>query len=635
MSSNSSKALVASTSSLPANNNHNNMSRNTSASSNHNTLPKSIEGAVARYMNVYKTNFVGQHPSEMNRLRDLLEVKLAKLRRKAPEFYDRRLCPLIIQAASTLLTCNMKTNQGQKNFHETHRELCIVLDNLLQTQPAGEADFPTERRRVQERDSLNRQHIELRRKLDELDATELDLYDEDELNQFYTRREKLERDLSAVCKLIAEMEGVETDKWSRKFELVINKHLLLRRLSPDQFEHLETQIAEYLMEEGLRARMDKGVVDNFIQLLDLSENRFTKEDLVDLAKETLDAIREFYRLCDKERMNEYYDTILKSDILKPKEGLILESHDHIPPELAEKLDNSAKNFDRQVNATLEKFAEQQGDNYNAIGDIVDENDRLALGPNNREQVDESCEDLANDSDDDLLELERYEKAFINKYKQENPELFTRVKEEPRDDYTGDCPSGDEIELDEEDAYLLDPSLTLIPRKPLSQGAVVNSTTSSSTKKTAGGTAVCEDGNQSNSEPEVIEINSDSDDDETPASKPKSNPTPASHLPPTTATNNRPVGPSKDSTAPIKDQQPQSTNKPEQRIVPPPSLSDKSSANINQLPHKSSSEKKTVETRQSSESSGVFNDDDEEDDDDDIQELGVVEPSAKRPCIQLE
>lgn len=609
----------ASTSSASASGGNNSNNHNNSNNNAITTLPRTIEGAVARYMNVYKTNFVGQDLREMNRLKDLLEVKLAKLRRKAPEFYDKRLCPLIIQAASTLLTCNMRTNLGQKKFNETHRELCIVLDNLLQTQPAGEADFPTERRRVQERDSLNRQHIELRKKLDELDATELDLYDEDELTQFYSKREKLERDLSAVCKLIAEIEGENIDKLNRKFVLAPHTTNMLSRLTPDQFEHLETQISEYLIEEGPKHTMDKGVVDVFIERLDLSDNNFTKEDLVDLAKDTLDAIREFYRECEYERVNEFHDAIMNSDILKPKEGLILKSFNDVPPEIAEKLNKSAKRLKRQIDETLEKFAEKQGEHYNAFGDDVNERAVVARRPDAQDLLDDAFEDLANESDDDLLEQEAYEKAFINKYKQDNPELFARVKEEPRDDYTGDCPSEEEIELEEEDAQLLDPELTRSTNAPPNHEVVVSTAQNSSSPKSTGTTA--ESNKQSTSEPEVIEIGSDTDDEEAAPSN-------ASLPPPKPSSNiSKPQS---------KEKQPIASRSVGQRAAPPGNLSNKSSTrnNNSQLPQKPSIRKPNETPRQSSESSGVFNDE-EDDDDDEIQELGVVEPSAKRPCIQLE
>lgn len=561
-------------------------------------LPKTIEGAVARYFNTYQEIFQGDK-REMTRLSDLLEGKLVKLRTKAPRFYDQRLYTLINQAASSLLTCNMKTHQGQKKFNETHRELCIVLDNLLITQPAGEADFPTEQRRVQERDRLNREHIELRKKLDILDATELDLYDEDDLDNFYKQRDKVERDLSAICKLIAEIEGEDIYQIGRKFRLCLSKKSLLNRLTQDQIEHLEEQIEETLNDSGNptkdKVRLDKGVVDVFIQRLDLSENNFTKEDLIDLAKDTLDGIREFFRELEYERVSEFHDAIMKSEILQPKEGLILKGPDDVPPEISAKLDQSARRLKRQIDETLERYAEKQGDNYSAIGDDVSDPLLVAARrPTTAVIGGEGEDDLDNESDDDL-EQSHLEKVIIDKYKESHPEMFARIKEEPRDDYLNDCPSEDEIELNEEDARLIDPSIA------------TDVTNSSIPSAVAAVPAKRSKPPNSNAGPvEIIEISDSEDENE----QPQQNPTSGLNKNAQQKQKNQ-----AQSKAPVASSRSSSTNQ----------------SNSTQMPPQLS--KQMIEGNPSSESSGVFNGDDTEDDD--IQELGVVEPSAKKPCITLE
>lgn len=394
-----------------------------------NRLPRTIEGATQRYLESYERNFRGPR-DEMLRLKSLADASILHMRRKTPKFYEDHLPTLINQAASALLACDTQSNTGSRKFHETHKNFLRVLDELKKSQPDGEVNFQTEVARVHEKETLLRRHLAIRTKINELEATEIDC-DEmgtDEMDAHYNKiffeLDKLKSELKKVSKLIAKMEGEDLDS-SAEFKLLIPDGSALARLTTSQQKNLESQIVSYLKQNENKKKsmyVDKSIIDGMIAKLNIAQ--LTSVEINDLSKDALDAYKQHFRNIENERRMEFYDSLLKNENLKPKEGLILKSHDDVPEDVKRRLDASEHRYKRQMEECYEKFAKMQPENVdeNASADVIEDDD-------------ESSNDAAE----------------VSRIMEENSFLFKRIKEEPRFDYENEAPSDDEMVVSAETA----------------------------------------------------------------------------------------------------------------------------------------------------------------------------------------
>lgn len=389
-----------------------------------NSLPKSIEAATGRYLHHYETNFKGPKV-EMKRLKMVAEASIFHLRRKAPNFYEHNLHNLVNQAASALLACDTETAQGSIKFHETHRNFLKVLDELKKTQPDGEISFQDEVERVVEKDTLLKKHLALRRRIDELEAEEIDCDEmgsesaDAKYNALFNELDNKKMELKKISKLIAKLEGVDVDV-SEEFKLLIFEGSTLERLSTTQRKSLESQIREYLKQNKNKKKsmyVDKSIIDGMIAKLNITH--LTQVELNDLAKDALDAYKQHYRDIENEIRNEFYDCLLKNTHLTPKEGLILASPEDIPDDVKNRLDQSDRRLKRKLDECIEEFARRQPE-------MIDEN---------------ASADAIEDEDDSSNDGVEFEKII-----EDHKHLFKRVKEEPRDDYDNEAPSDEEVIL---------------------------------------------------------------------------------------------------------------------------------------------------------------------------------------------
>lgn len=385
-------------------------------------MPKTIEEATRRYLYHYENGYNGS-AAELYRLKGYTIAFIHQLRKVAPKFYEEKLPTLLNQAASTLLTFNTNTEEGTHKFHETHAHFLKILQELQKSQPAGEVNFHDERIRMQERYKLFNRQLELRRRIDELEATEFDNDDiggEDEETK-YTKTMKeldaLKAEAKRVSLEVAFIEG-ELIEEEAKFELRVTKNSVLSRLTPEQLKHLESQMLEFYKEKNKQRTaiyVDKSIVDGMIEKLNIDQNLFTKEELRELSKNALDAYKSYYREIDLERRTQYFDELLRNKHLLPKEGKIFSSPDDVPEEVKQKLDENDKKYKRKIEDLFEEFSK-------------------------RPCVEESQADSIEDDevvDDTPKILEAIKQRGIQ---------FARVKEEPRDDFDESDPasSGNEM-----------------------------------------------------------------------------------------------------------------------------------------------------------------------------------------------
>lgn len=395
-------------------------------------LPKTIEEATRRYLANYQENFVGP-ASEMTRLRDTAEAKIYRLRQKQPRFFEEKLPTLVNQACSELLTCNTATTEGSRKFHHTHKHFLKILDEFWRSVPVGDVNFQTERERSYLRDKLCQRQLELKTKISELEASEIDLDelgDEDaetEYSKVYAEVDKLKAELHTVSIQIATLENEPIEE-EIEFKFKPPKSSILNRLSKQQLQKLENIMYEFVKESKGRKNdmyVDVGTIDGMLKKLDIDPNLFTKEEIHDMARDALDGYKEFFRMRDFERRNELYESLLKNKSLRPKEGIVFENENDISDEVKRKLDEIDSNHKKRINDYMDEYAKRPCP-LDTIGDDV-ENDAV---PQDTYQILESV-------------------------RKSNP-IFSqsRIKEEPRDDYEYELPSDDEVEVPEEMADAL-------------------------------------------------------------------------------------------------------------------------------------------------------------------------------------
>lgn len=386
-----------------------------------NGLPKTIEGATNRYLHTYESNFQGP-TCEMKRLKKIAEANILILRRKAPNFYENHLPTLVNQAASAILSCETHTADGSRKFHETHRNFLKVLDELKKSQPEESVNFQNEVQRVREKDVLMQKQLFIRNKINELEATEIECDEvgseeaETKYNKIFGELDKLKIELKKISKMIAKLEGEELD-FCAEFKLEIPDGSSLERLGACQQKNLESQIVEFLKQNKNKKKsmfVDKSIIDGMIAKLNISH--LAQVEMNDLSKDALDAYKQFFRKIENERREEFYDSLLDNQYLKPKEGIILADPDDVPDDIKQRLDQSNRRYKRKMDECFEEFAKRQPENLdeNASADVIEDED---------------------ESSNDGVE-------FL-KIVEDNGHLFKRVKEEPRDDYENEAPSDDE------------------------------------------------------------------------------------------------------------------------------------------------------------------------------------------------
>jgi len=388
-------------------------------------LPKTIEGATNRYLSTYEKRFQGP-VEEMRRLKMYAEARILKLRKKAPNFYEEKLPTLVNQAASTLLSCETDSTAGKIKFNDTHRHFLLVLDELAKSQPAGDVDFQKERERAKEREELKKRHLYLRERIERLEAIEFtndDIGEDDDASSYYMKTiseiDRLKLEMKDVVVAIAVMEGEKLDE-GLKFELKVRRGSVLERLGESKLKHLEEQITQFLTEHKHKRRaiyFDKSIIAEMIEKLNIDTSKFTKQELLDIQKDALDAYKDFHRDRENERREEYFESLLKNKYLRPKEGIILESPDDVPEDVKARLEQSEIRSKRRLDEFMEEFLKRPGADEENAADLIED---------------------GQESDDDIL-------VSIN----ENCTKYARIKEEPRDDYDNDVDSSDELMVNED------------------------------------------------------------------------------------------------------------------------------------------------------------------------------------------
>lgn len=387
------------------------------------TLPKHTEGAKLRFFRIYSTLFKGE-AEERVRLLNIADTKINTLVRKAPRFDEQNLPLLINQVASLLLTYDVNTQSGQEAFHKTHRRFLQILDELINSQPAGEINFDTEVKRIEEKERLLIEKKRLNKLVDSLEASEVNVddipYDDGDL-PYQKMLDALEENRKALCKvsiMLAALEGERFDENKIEFELLVKKGQVLEKLEESQISYIQEQILEFLKDNQKRKKaakpFDIEVIKAILAKIDTEQFNLSKEDKAELPKEILSSFRRYFRELDIERRNDFFDSLCRNKSLRPKEGIILESPNDVPNDVRERLEASEVKYKRELDALDEEFSKK---------------------PYLELEVGEAM------SDEEKEEGEEVENEFnevISKIKQDP--LYQRVKEEQ--------PSDDDSEEDE-------------------------------------------------------------------------------------------------------------------------------------------------------------------------------------------
>jgi hypothetical protein len=387
------------------------------------TLPRTIEEATRRYLHHYTKNFVGPY-HELLRLKGLTQAFILKLRKVAPKFYDEKLPQFVNQACSTLLTYDTSTREGSNEFNKCHCAFLKILEDFRQSQPAGEISFSNERLRLIERKKLTDRYLDLKAKIEKLEAAEIDSEElgEDEFENAY---DKLFRDLDMykaelkrVSIEIAYIDGYQVEE-EPNFELKIPPRSILNCLTKEQLDNLEKQMFELIKaNKNKRTAMyvDKSIIDSMIEKLNIDPTQFKKEQLKDLTKDALDAYKSYFRDIDCKNREKFYDELVTRPSLLPREGIIIKNPDDVPEDVRIKLEQNNRQCKREIEDLLETYSKRPcADDH--TGDTLEPSD---------------------DEEDDTLKI--IETVRLKGIK------FERVKEEPRDDCE-EIVSGDEMEVD--------------------------------------------------------------------------------------------------------------------------------------------------------------------------------------------
>lgn len=398
----------------------------------YNKLPKTIEEATRRYIHNYDRNFNGS-AADLIRLKNMTQAFIYRLRKIAPRFYEEKLPTFINQACSSLLLCEPNTREGAEKFHMTHGLFLQILDEFKRSQPEGDVDFLNEKKRLEEKQKLIDKQISMKKRIEELDAIEIsndEMGDDEDLDnnymRFMTEKDNLERELKAISMEIALIEGHQLEI-ETNFELVVPARSILNRLTKEELSDLEKQMKEFCEANKSRIAMyvDISVIEGMFQKLNIAPERFQKEQIRHMMKDALDAYKAFFREADRNIRNKYYDQLLSSKHLLPREGVIIDPDD-VPEEVRRRLEHNDRQGRQEFEEILETFSAKIC-NDKEIGDGLE------------------------DSGDEMVD----DKArVIEKLKQKGIK-FERVKEEPRDDCKiANYMMEEEFDVDEETAAMI-------------------------------------------------------------------------------------------------------------------------------------------------------------------------------------
>lgn len=403
-------------------------------------LPTTIEGATSRYIDVYERLFKG-FQSEKTTLISKTYANIMVLRTKAPKFFEEKLPRLLNQAASTLLSCDVEDKAGLAKFNNAHRHLLLILDELRKTQPEGDVNFQTERDRLTLRDTYRAQQLKLREEISLLESIDFDVEDlgsddSEAYNNVFRQLDAKNAELKKVSMLLAQMEGESLDE-EIAFELKIPPRSILERLTIPQRNKFEELVVEFLVENNHKngLYLNQTVVEDILLKIGIHANQFSKDQWRDLSKEALDACKRYFRDKENALRDEYFDSLVKNKYLRPKEGEIIASPDALPDEIKAILDQNQNTAKRKIEELEEDFSKRPAQ--------------------------EST--LPTDDIEDEVEEEDTVRAEVDKIVREAaPQIFTRIKEEPRSDYADDAPSDDELIASEAIADKIEEAMGRVP-----------------------------------------------------------------------------------------------------------------------------------------------------------------------------
>lgn len=389
-------------------------------------LPKTIEGARSRYHMAYRKQFRGEH-AERIRLLDLFDTRCLNLEEECRNFYHERFAKLVNQAASRLLACNVDTDEGRNKFNQNHMKFLRVMDDLKRSQPTAdrEVSLDVEIQRVEERDSLIKESDKLRKEIEILKAQEVDLNEinsddeEDPLEKMFIEIKRKEKLLEINLTKLAHLQGDNPEEASNvNFDLKRVKHSKFAKLSDDHFEKIQREISKCFnnnrkLPADERNPLDVDQIQSILSKLDLTDYEFTSDDIVELIKDIHKSYTKAVRSVNLEDMIDHHEYYLQSAILKPKEGDILNDPYDVPEDVKRIFDEHEQHYRAEIEK--QKIDDEPLPIEDGKGeDIV-----------NRRTNDDIDEDEdSHDSFDELLEKAKEEIRT-------NPELYSRVKEEPK------------------------------------------------------------------------------------------------------------------------------------------------------------------------------------------------------------
>lgn len=384
------------------------------------SLPRTIDGAKIRYLKNYQQQFRGDL-SECKRLVDKTNAKFIALRLSCPNFYETKLPQLVNQVASKLLIPSVNTSKGQADFNQIHKRFLQILDELIRSQPSGEVNFDKESDRLDEREKIYLRAEQLRQEIEILEASTVecsqigrDDQNDSEVDKLFDTIFKKKKECEFLLKKIAAMEGEQVEQdFGIDFELRFKDNSKLAKLDPDKHEYIEKQIKQFLNVNRAknfedRRPFDPQLIEDIINRLDLPETNFNKDDKMLLTSEILRAYRTYFRELEIKRRNESLNYILSNEVLRPKEGIILESPDDVPLAIEQKFVEHEQIYKAGLEFLDRTFCTKE----EAQGEI-DEN---PTDEEEHDSIDEEGEARAKE------ELRKFQEAF------------PRVKEEPKQDY---------------------------------------------------------------------------------------------------------------------------------------------------------------------------------------------------------
>lgn len=392
------------------------------------------EEAIRRYLANFDYLIPGKDEWKI-RLMCQAEAKVYHLRKKQPNFYKHKLPKIINEACDELvkLSCTLDRNKKPADIGKTihslvHRDFMQILDELVESVPQSVISFEKEKDRLLVRDELCQRRIELEEQIYKLKASELDLDDlpitksnvndhASSYSETYDKIDRLERQLYEVSVRIIALYNKPIEE-EIEFRLVVPQNSILNKLTEEQIVKLEDLMSQFAKTQKNPMEINKTIIDGMIDLLDINRSLFTKEELNILARDSLDAYTQFFRMLTDQRRHDFYDDLLSNKCLRPKEGLILKDENDVSEEIRHKLNSTDLEFKRRIEDCFESYAQR-----------------------------EKLEDQQDEVEDDYDPIKET-RELLESVRQSDP-IFaqSRVKEEPFEEYVIELESG---EVDEND-----------------------------------------------------------------------------------------------------------------------------------------------------------------------------------------